>query len=91
MRVKYIKKINKLILKKIRLDLTNYCSRLADLYKRRTTHKRLKPLPGQLRFTKEDALRMIAKKEGAEKMEERRKERNHLLKLWRPERDAILA
>ncbi|MCJ1241193.1 hypothetical protein MMC14_009197 [Varicellaria rhodocarpa] len=64
---------------------------LADMHKRKTTRKRLKPIAGQLGFTKENALFMAAEKEKAERIAEKKKEISNIIKKWRVLRDNILA
>ena len=61
------------------------------MHKRKTTRKRLKPIAGQLGFTKENALFMAAEKEKAERIAEKKKEISNIIKKWRVLRDNILA
>ncbi|MCJ1262744.1 hypothetical protein MMC22_002614 [Lobaria immixta] len=55
------------------------------------SRKQLKPVNSELGVTKEAAEKMIAEKEKKEREAEAKKQHNAFLKIWRMERDAVIA
>ena len=65
--------------------------RREEVMARSTSRKRLKPVCGVLGLTKEDALQAIAEKEKKEEEMAKKKENANFMRIWRWERDNILA
>ena len=74
------------------IELEQHHKRRRDeVMARSTSRKRLKPIGGPLGLTKEDALQAIAEKAKKEEEAAKKKENANFMKIWRWERDNILA